>query len=252
MLKFPTIITRSKPTGIVTFADGTISQLKYMLALHDAGQIDINDYWSIGDKRVFHHSAMAATGVGETHAAQDRVWVIMDTGANSGYKFSDDTPVHFVVGTEDCFDEMGYMNSTITNSGSWNSSARRTWCNNVLPQSFDADARTLFKQFKTVTASEYNSDTLKTSIDYFALFAEKEIFGTNTYSRAAEANALTQIDYYKVTANRIKKVNGSNYFWCERSPYSSSALLFCIVNSNGDAGGGSAAGTNGVAPFGCI
>ena len=235
---------------IVTWADGTPWQIAMMLLAHDHGLIDITDYWNLGDKRTISHSAMPATNVGETHAAQSRTWVLMDTGTQSGYVFSDNTPVHFVVGTEDCFDEKGYMNSSSTNVGSWESSARRTWCNNELRMSLDEGTRALFKPFKTVTASENNSDTLKTSLDYFALFAEKEVFGTNTYSRAAEANALTQIDYYKVTANRIKNVNGSAAYWWERSPYSGS--IFCGVSSKGSASYNDANNTRGLAPFGCI
>ena len=253
MLKFPAIITASSssPT-IVSFADGTPAELAAMLAAHDAGDIDIMDYWSLGDKRTISHSAMAATNVGETHAAQNRSWVIMDTGAQSGYVFSDNTPVHFVVGCEDSFDEVGYMNSTNTNAGSWDSSARRAWCNNELRASFDEDTRALFKQFKTVTAETYNGSTLKTSLDYFALFTEKEVFGTQTYSNATEAAALKQIKYYEVTANRVKKVNGSAVYWWERSPRSDNSYDFCSVYKNGTASIFNASATRGLAPFGCI
>lgn len=252
-ISFPYIYKeKSSPLEIVTWADGTPAQLAAMLQAHDNGLIDITDYWSLGDKRTISHSAMTATNVGETHAAQSKAWILMDTGAQSGYVFSDNTPVHYVVGMEDCFDETGYMNSTNTNTGSWDSSARRTWCNNELRASFDEDTRALFKQFKTVTAETYSGSTLKTSLDYFALFAEKEVFGTRTYSNATETAALKQIKYYEVTANRIKNVNGSATIWWERSPHSGGGTAFCGVTGGGTANFYSASNTKGLSPFGCI
>lgn len=252
MLKFPTIITRSKPDEIVTWKDGTDAQIVRMVQLADKGVIKLSDYWSIGDERTVSLSAMAATGVGETHAAQDVIFVLMDTGEQSGYKDNINKAVNFVVGLKDCLNETGYMNDTNTNSGSWHYSKRRTWCRNIFYQAVPSTLRPIFKTFKTVTASENNSDTLKTSLDYFALFAEKEVFGTNTYSRPAEAAALTQIDYYKVTANRIKKVNGAAAVWWERSPYSDNSNGFCVVFSSGNANLDGASNTRGLAPFGCI
>jgi len=237
---------------IVSWQNGTDDEIAAMIAAADAGQIDLTDYWSIGDERTVSLSAMAATGVGETHAAQSVTFVLMDTGANSGYKDANDKTVNFVVGLKHSLNENGYMNRTNTNAGSWESCARRTWCNNVFRMAIPETLRGIFKQFKTVTASENNSDTLKTSLDYFALFAEKEVFGTNTYSRAAEANALKQIKYYEVSANRIKNVNGSAAIWWERSPSSNYSYNFCIVNIYGNAGSNFASDAGGVASFGCI
>lgn len=253
MISAPTIIVKPASSKIVTWADGTPAEIAAMLAAADAGQITLSDYWSIGDERTIAHAAMPATNVGETHAAQNQVWVLMDTGANSGYVFADDTPVHYVVGMKDCFNEAGYMNSTDTNSGSWNSCARRTWCNNELRNSLDAETQALFKQFKTVTASNNNSDMLTTSLDYFSLFAEKEIFGSSVYySRTAEANALTQIHYYQTSANRVKTLSGDAYRWWQRSPVKDDTTAFCNVYQDGDNVLYSANNTSGISVFGCI
>lgn len=251
-LLFPYIYKNNSSVEIVTWADGTEDQIQAMLDAAFAGKINLSDYWSVGDERVIHHSAMAATGVGKSHAEQDQTWVIMDTGENSGYVFEDDTPVHFVIGMKDCFNETGYMNSTNTNAGSWDGCARRNWCNNVLPGSFPTKTRSFFKPFKTITAETYSGSTLKTTVDNFALFAEKEILGTRTHSNTTEANALKQIKYYEVTANRIKNVNGAAAIWWERSPYSDNSDYFCYVGSNGTAHANNASNTRGLAPFGCI
>lgn len=252
-ISFPYIyMKKSSPVEIVTWSDGTEDQIQAMIDAAFAGKINLSDYWSVNDERVFHHSAMAATGVGESHAAQDQTWALMDTGENSGYVFEDNTPVHFVVGMKNGFNETGYMNSSNTNTGSWHGCARRTWCNDVLPGSFSEKSRNFFKPFKTVTAETYYGATLKTSVDKFAFFAEKEVFGTRTFSNTTEAAALKQIKYYEVTANRIKNVNGSAAIWWERSPHSSGNTAICGVQGNGNANFYSASNTKGLSPFGCI
>jgi len=48
---------------IVSFASGTDQELADMLAAHYAGDIDIHDYWSVGDTRTVSLSAMDATYV---------------------------------------------------------------------------------------------------------------------------------------------------------------------------------------------
>jgi hypothetical protein len=159
---------------------------------------------------------------------------------------------HFVVGQKHSLNEAGYMNSSNTNSGSWDGCARRTWCNNVYRNAIPATLRGCFKQFNVITAESYNGSTNKTSKDYFALFAEQEIFGSRSYSNTTEAAALTQIEWYKNANNRKKNRSGSSSSWWERSPYLGSSSSFCYVNSDGSANTSNASSPAGVAPFGCI
>ena len=154
------------------------------------------------------------------------------------------------------------MNSSDTNSGSWNGSARRTWCNNVFRNAIPSTLRAIFKQFKTITAETYNGSTNQESVDYFALPAAKEVFGgsatsagsATSFSNLTEFNALFQFDYYKTTSNRVKKLGktGTAYIWWERSPYCDSSRSFCRVDTDGAADGSGASSSDGLAPFGCI
>lgn len=250
-------LTNVRTLKMVTWANGTDAEVAAMVKALDDQLLTIDQTgWSVGDERSVSLSAMAATGVGESHAAQTVKMVLMDTD-----KFTLTTPTSggktkssFVVGLKNSLAETGYMNSTNTNAGSWNSSARRTWCNSVFKPAIPETLRNCFKQFKVVTASEYNASTTTTSNDYFALFAEKEIFGASTYSNATEAGALTQIKYYEASANRIKKLGetGSAANWWERSPCSSNATTFCYVNAGGTALGTGASNPYGLAPFGCL
>jgi hypothetical protein len=112
-----------------------------------------------------------------------------------------------------------------------------------------------FKQFNIITCTEWNGTTNTTSNDYFALFAEKEVFGERTFSNETEAAALTQVAYYATEANRIKTVNGEADGWWGRSPdtYPEGAgHAFCSVSVDGEASGGIASRARGLAPFGCI
>ena len=241
--------------SLVTWAGGTDEEIVKMVHLADEGKINLSDYWAVGDTRTVQLSAMSATGVGESHAAQQVDLVLMHAG---GYDLnaavaSGRTKCSFVVGLKDSLREAGYMNSSDTNSGSWNGSARRTWCNNVFRNAIPSTLRAIFKQFKTVTAQTYNGSTNQTSVDYFALPAEREVFDLKNPDNQTEYNALFQFDYYKTASNRVKKLGktGRASYWWERSPYSSSG--FCFVYSDGSSGGSYYASyTNGLAPFGCI
>lgn len=241
---------------IVTWAGGTDEEIVAMVEAADQGLINLSDYWAVGDTRTVQLSAMSATGVGESHSAQKVDLVLMHAG---GYELNEAvasgrTTCSFVVGLKDSLTEAGYMNSSNTNSGSWNGSARRTWCNNVFRNAIPSTLRAIFKQFKTVTVQTYNGSTNQTSVDYFALPAEREIFDARHYCNQTEYNALFQFDYYKTASNRVKKLGktGSASAWWERSPSYNDSTDFCLVNSNGDANNNIASYTNGLAPFGCI
>ena len=227
-----------------------------MVEAADQGLINLSDYWAVGDVRTVQLSAMSATGVGESHAAQEVDLVLMHAG---GYSLntavaSGRTKCSFVVGLKDSLAEVGYMNSSETNSGSWNGSARRTWCNSVYKNALPSTLLPIFKQFKTITAQTYNGSTNQTSVDYFALPAEKEIFDSRDFSNETEFNALFQFDYYKTTSNRVKKLGktGGADAWWGRSLYDSNSESFCIVRPNGGAAFNVASYGRGLAPFGCI
>lgn len=242
--------------SLVTWANGTDEQIVKMVKLADEGKINLSDYWTVGDTRTIQLSAMSATGVGESHATQQVDLVLMHAG---GYDLnaavaSGRTKCSFVVGLKDSLKEAGYMNSSDTNSGSWNGSARRTWCNNVFRNAIPSTFRAIFKQFKTVTAQTYNGSTNQTSVDYFALPAEREIFDARKYCNQTEYNALFQFDYYKTESNRVKKLGktGAAGVWWERSPYYNDSASFCDVYIRGSATSYIASFAYGLAPFGCI
>ena len=236
------------PLKIVTWADGTDEQVAAMVAAADAGEIDLSDYWSSGDVRTVQLSAMAADGVSESHAAQNVRFVLTDPGH---YTLANDKPCNFVVLQKDCLNETGYMNSSEDNKGGWNDCARRTWCNNVYRNAIPSGLRPAFKQFKTKAATGAGIAST-TSTDWFALFSEKEVFGSMPNANdTAEANN-SQLTWFKTSSNRIKRVNGRADNWWERSTQSGNSRRFCCVTDIGAAERDVANSSYGLAPFGCI
>lgn len=244
---------------IVTWAAGTDAEIADMVAAADAGQISLKDYWAAGQERTVQLSAMAATGVSETHAAQSATLVLMDsactgftlTTTTSGGKTKPD----FIVGLKNSLLEKGYMNSSNTNANGWSGCTRRTWCNNVFRPAIPSSLRGIFKQFKWKQGKGGGSSSgLLETTDYFGLPPEKAIFGRDSYAFTDEDALYAQWDWYKTSTNRIKKIgdDGSDGLWYECSPRSGSSSGFCYVSSIGSASGGNAIAIIGLAPFGCI
>ena len=244
---------------IVSWHDGTDAQITAMIQAADAGQINLTDYWTVGDERTVQLSAMAATGVGESHAAQAVTLVLMDStctgftlaSATSGGK----TKPSFIVGLKNCLAEAGYMNSTNINTNGWSGCARRTWCNDVFRAAIPSTLRGIFKQFKWKQGkgSGASSGLLETT-DYFGLAPEKAVFGSVSYAQSDEVALYAQWKWYQTASNRIKKRGdtGSASNWWECSPLSGGSNFFCYVGSGGSASGHYASYPYGLAPFGCI
>ena len=230
-----------------------------MVQAADEGKINLTDYWTVGDERTVQLSAMAATGVGKSHAAQAVTLVLMDStctgftlaSATSGGK----TKPSFIVGLKNCLAEAGYMNSTDINTNGWSGCARRTWCNDVFRAAIPSTLRGIFKQFKWKQGKGGGASSgLLETTDYFGLAPEKAVFGSATRSYSDEAALYAQWKWYQTASNRIKKLGdtGSAYNWWECSPCSGASYSFCRVNSYGGAYYDYADYSFGLAPFGCI
>lgn len=255
---------------IVAFADGTDAEIEKMIEAHYAGKINIGDYWAVGDKRTIHHNAMAATGVSESHKANDYIYVIIGiehddlvTAINGKTKaaitIQTERMLYLDTTTEynasyNASHECGYMNSSNTNSGGWGYCDRHTWCNNVYKKCLPTYIQNMMKQVRKLTSEGSQSNTIKTSNDYAFLPSEIEIFGSVAYSYAGEGK---QYQYFKnATANRYKKPRYSSTYvsgqYWTRSPYSSGSDSFCGVGRGGGANADSASNTGGIAPCLCI
>lgn len=237
----------------VPWSTGTDEQILAMIQAADRGEIDLRDFWTVGEERKVNLAAMSATGVGESHAAQEVTFVLMDATLTGLTPADSSKPLHFAVGLKDSLNEAGYMNSSNTNTGGWRDSKRRTWCNDVFANALPATFKQCFRQFKWQTGKGGGASSgLYETTDLFALPAEKMIFGSRSYSFSDEAALYNLWKWYETSANRIKKRDDSASLWWEASPYSGGSSHFCGVYSDGNAYGNFASYPRGLAPFGCI
>lgn len=149
----------------------------------------------------------------------------------------------------DCLAATAKMNSSNTNSGGWESCAMRTSNMATYLSQLTSAWQSVVKQVNKLSSAGSQSTTIKTTADKLFLLSEVEIFGSATYSVSGEGS---QYAYYKAGNSKVKNVNGSAGYWWERSPYASSTTSFCLVNSNGNAGGISASNSGGVAFGFCV
>lgn len=262
-----------KALTIVTWADGSLEDIAKMLEAHYAGTINISDYWAVGDTKTISLSAMAATGVGESHRATDYEVVIIGINHDDlKTPINGKTKAAVTLQIKNCLTsgqytymtdeynasgtakELGYMNSSNTNSGGWEGCARRTWCNNIFKNALPSALSNIVKTVLKKNYKVYNSTTITTTDDDVFLLSETEIFGTNTYS--AGNTEGTQYDYFKTASNRCKDPKWSSSsasgYWWERSPSSGNSTGFCYVYGSGVADYSSAGRTYGLAPAFCL
>ena len=165
---------------------------------------------------------------------------------NQGNYGGTHTTAGLTFGAVDCVGKYR-MNPTNTNSYGWGKCEMRT---STMPTLQNGMPDTL-AQVKVLYVN-YNQSTIAYSDDYLFLPAEKEVFGTRTYSPTAEANALTQFAYYKNGGNKIKSLSGSAVWWWLRSVNYSNSIYFGGVGTSGGASYTGASNSRGTAPCFCI
>ena len=138
----------------------------------------------------------------------------------------------------DCYADRKGMNNSPTNSGGWTSCAMRNTHLPAILALMPTEVQNGIREVNKLTSAGDLSSTINTTADKLFLLSEVEIFGSVRVSFAGEG---TQYDYYKAGNSRVKKVNGTEKDWWERSPYKSQNVFFCSV---GTGTGGS--GANGA------
>ena len=156
------------------------------------------------------------------------------------------TTAGLTFGTVDCVGNYR-MNSDNTNSGGWGECLMRT---STMPTLQSGMPGTL-AQVK-VPYVNFGQSTILYSDDYLFLPAEKEVFGTYSYSPTTEANALTQFAYYKNGGSKIKSLSGSEVTWWLRSIRYTFTTTFCYVSFSGGMDYGNASYARGAAPCFCV
>lgn len=130
----------------------------------------------------------------------------------------------------DCYGETKNMNGSNTNSNSWTRCAMRSTHLPAILALMPTEVQNGIREVNKMTSAGSQSATINTTADKLFLLSEIEIFDSVSYSKSGEG---TQYDYYKAGNSKVKKFNGSAYYWWERSPIGSGSTRFCGVGSNG-------------------
>ena len=198
---------------VPTWADGSDADIAKALEKHYAGQINLYDYWHVGDTRSVTLSAMPAyTRQGqstETHAGQTVLFVLLNKG---GKVLVNPVQGHetcaFVVGQWNTLREVGAMDST-DNINGWGDSIRREWCNETYKNSLPETFRNIFKLHENYVAINSTINNYHIVSDYFCLPSEKEITGQVVYSVPEAEYYNEQFEYYIDPSHQVKSAGGS-------------------------------------------
>lgn len=240
---------------IVTWADGTDEEIAAMLEKHYNGEINIYNYWHVGDTRIVSLSAMSSV-VGETQPAQKVTMTLMNIGGKKLVEpINGHTECAFIVGQKCVLKNTGKL-STNSSVYVWNSCARRTWCNGVYRDSFPETIRSIFKQHINRSASNVTTGAID-SKDYFSLPSEKEVLGTSSLANATVQAQDVHFEYYKTSANRKKypiNVTSGSYPYLLRSVRSKANVtpMTLYITTNGTVGYENTTSKRYISPFGVI
>lgn len=216
-------ITFAPPYDSV-FANNTWNQI--IKACHNNA---VPDTWNVADQK-----PMTINGV---DYQIDIIGKNHDTYASGGK-----APLTFQL--HDCYGETKNMNSSNTNSGGWTSCAMRSTHLPAILALMPTEVQNGIREVNKLTSAGSQISTINTTADKLFLLSEIEIFGSVRYSKSGEG---TQYDYYKAGNSKVKKWNGSESYWLERSPVASSSASFCLVSRNGNASYEVASRARGVA-----
>lgn len=144
---------------IVSWSDATDEQLFNLLNSHYKGEINLADYWHVGDERVVHLSAMPADSNlnNEFHEAQDIILVIIDFNKDIlSSPINDINKAAITVHLKTCLNTTGIIDLSYANAyssnqsfgASWDNCARREWCNNTFKNSLPNSLKQMIKSVK--------------------------------------------------------------------------------------------------------
>lgn len=219
-------------TGSQTLAfQGDIIDLSLSetIAAHDRGDINLSDYWAIGDERTVQLGAISAKSNGAFSTAmnaQNITLVLMNEGYTA--KNSGSTKVgHYVVGQKSILSSAVKMDYDWSNTGAWNNCDLRNELDSTYYNALPSDIKSLLKTFTVYTAVIANGN-LTGSSSKVSLFAEKEL-GYSGYSPSYEHSVLNVINYFSVSSSH--RDVGSSYW--TRSEYATDEQYFICMTAAG-------------------
>lgn len=258
----------SSGVKIVTWAQGTLQEIKDMTDAAYRGEINLSDYWSVGDTRRVTLPALAATPYGSSSIsvramdAQPIDLVILGFDKNIlTTPINGNTTAKVTVGLKDSVYYAAEMNRTSDNNGGFPSmDLCAIWLENTFaPAITDSSCmgNQLFKYLEIDSGIGHHSTTKQTTTQKFTFASEYEL--TARISRANIYEGSGQFNYYVIAANRIKKAGARSgdsvyYYWTRSASYEYNNG-FVIMGLNGTVYGGDVdvtAAKECMSPYGAI
>lgn len=205
----------------ITWAKGTDKQLKAMLDAHYAGDIDIYDYWHVGDERkVEIQSTNNAPSYGGVSSKQSATLVLVDK--KTGDTMHDGTKNYaFVVGHKNAMLEKMVIGFGIT-TDSFENGQLKDWLNNSYRYSIPSGIRNIIKGI-------YSPSIFIPSVSQITNEIQQDTYSVYTFV------------YYRNKSDIIKKLgdDGNVTEWWTRtksatSGSGSATKYFKYINTGGD------------------
>lgn len=277
-----TIAVTVKTLEIVDLPSATPEQIVEMIDGDYSGDINIEDYWSVGQAVQLDIAQMATPNTGVSGAAawpaQKLTFVAvafhhhdLATAINGKTKAAVTFQARECLNSTNNYDknDSAYVNgdaSYDTTFTKWSNLPLRTWLNDTFKNALPAAWKNAIKPIKHKMLTAYNTASYEDVTDSVFLPTYPEVFGTAAYTYylggATNSQEGTQWPYYATASNRIKYRNNNGNkgsaatIWWEGSPssyYNSSyGYLWCRVDTGGTASLHNGSGAYGVAPAFCL
>lgn len=277
-----TIAVTVKTLEIVDLPSATPDQIVEMIDGDYSGDINIEDYWSVGQAVQLDIAQMANPNTGESGTsawpAQKLTFVAvafhhhtLATAINGKTKAAVTFQARECLNSTNNYDknDSAFVNGKSdydTTFTKWSNLPLRTWLNDTFKNALPAAWKNAIKPIKHKMLTAYNTASYEDVTDSIFLPTYPEVFGTAAYSNylggATNSQEGTQWPYYATASNRIKYRNNNGNkgstacYWWEGSPSSSydssNGYLWCRVDNDGSANGSYGSFARGVAPAFCL
>lgn len=201
----------------VSFANATWDEIKFILNGYYVGLLDINNYWEVGESRMFNVAEIPAGTTNELQPAQQIEMQIVDIAKDdlaTPTLFRNKAALSLI--SKDVLQAKGNISVAGLSSYTtpWTNTVRRTWCNNDFLNALDSDIASEVQQVKKITAR--NSDTTQyKSNDFVWIPSTTELVGTypregSQYKYYAENGASSRIAPSLLPTTNPTVIDGDN------------------------------------------
>lgn len=210
---FQTVIGGYSSIELVSWSNGSYSQIAAMLDAHYKGRINIANYWSVGDSRAITLDAISSNNVTDAMATQTAQLVLLNAGGKTLVTSQHGVSTcAYVVGFKNCLSKTGEFGSM-----NYSSSSMRSFLNNELYMALPSDLQDIMKYFVNPTTEKPSSSKAIVEVeDMVSLASANEVVGYPNNQSTLQGEG-SQFSYYTTQANRVKNVDTTASGWWVRS-----------------------------------